>query len=131
MPERLGEAGALAQHLVDNARAWKLSQRRVTTLEWFVRAVEEQREVLLSPDPARRQRATNVPPAQASPNQRTAGATQASLTALLTGLGARQRASTLSATGPAALLWAGLAAFSGTLALTLPAGLGALGDDGT
>jgi len=131
MPKRLAEAGALAQHLIDQARGWKLSQRRVTTLEWFVQAVDEQRRVLLSSDPARRLQATDAPPATASPDQRTAGATQAALTGQLTRLRAQQRASALPATGTAALLWSGLAAFSGTMAITLPAGLGALGDDGT
>ncbi len=131
--ERVARTSALAAHLVSNATAWKLTGRRVRTLEWFRTTTGEHLQVLASGDPARRQHATAPPSSlpSPSPTQPTAAATQAALTRELTALRTTHRTAALAASGQAALLWASLAAFSGTAALTLPAGTEALGDDGT
>ncbi len=131
--ERVARTSALAAHLVSNATAWKLTGRRVRTLEWFRTTTAQHLQVLASGDPARRQHATAPPSSlpSPSPTQPTAPATQAALTRELTALRTTHRTAALAASGQAALLWASLAAFSGTAALTLPAGTEALGDDGT
>ncbi len=129
LPGQLATAAALAQHLIENAKPWKLSVRRVASLEWFVKALDEHRQILLSSDPARRQRVGTALPSAAAPNQSTAAATYSALTALLTRLQAEHVARAVPASGPAALLWASLAAFSGTMALRLPTGLAKRGDD--
>ncbi|MFT4297521.1 MAG: DUF4439 domain-containing protein [Micropruina sp.] len=129
LPERVARTAALAALLAGNAAAWKLNDRRVDTLEWFGRAREEQVEVLRSTDPARRQRAATPLPSQPVPSERTASAAQNALVTQLRSLQAAHRTSALATSGPAALLWASLAAFSAVMAARLPAGLTALGDD--
>lgn len=129
--DRIARTSALAGHLVANAAAWKLSRRRITTLEWLGRASDEHLAVLGSADPARRQRTGTPPPGPPAPTQRTAASTQAALTRELASLRGTHRTAALAASGPAALLWASLAAFSGTMAAELPSGLASLGDDGT
>lgn len=131
LPARLGHTSALAGHLVANATAWKLTARRVTTLEWFRKATIEHLQVLASGDPARRQQATAAPPDQPSPTQTTAATTQAALARELAALRTTHQDAARKTTGPAALLWASLAAFSATMAAVLPRGTGSLGDDGT
>ncbi|MFT4218381.1 MAG: hypothetical protein QM619_14530 [Micropruina sp.] len=128
---RIARTDALAGHLLANASAWKLTGRRVTTLEWFRKATAEHLQVVTSGDPARRQQATAVPSSTPSPTQRTASGTQSALTSELSALQSSHRDSARSASGPAALLWASLAAFSATMTAVLPSGSGALGDDGT
>lgn len=128
---RLGRTSALAGHLVANATAWELAPRRVSTLEWFRTATTEHLQVLASDDPARRQHATAAASSQPSPAQTTAAATQAALSKELLALRELHRDSARTASGPAALLWASLAAFSATMAAVLPSGVRALGDDGS
>ena len=128
---RLGRTSALAGLLVGSAAAWKLTATRVRTLEWFRTATLEHLLVLTSADPARRQRAGVMPTEPTAPVLRTAAATQSALSRELLALQGVHRASARTATGPAALLWASLAAFSATMAAVLPHGVGALGDDGT
>ncbi len=128
---RLARTDALAGHLLGHASAWGLSSGRVTTLEWFRRATAEHFQVIASSDPARRQHSTTVLPSTPSPTQRTASATQAALSKELGALRVLHRTSAQQAAGPAALLWASLAAFSATMAAVLPTGVGTLGDDGT
>ena len=129
LPHQLATATALAQHLLDHGRAWKLTALQTDTLEWFIKALDEHLQVLLSDDPARRQRVNTDLPQVAKPTQRTAAATYAALSSLLTRLRVEHVGRALPATGPAALLWASLAAFSGTMALRLPTGLRRRGDD--
>ncbi len=131
LPARLAKTDALAGHLLANAAAWKLSAQRVATLEWFRRATTEHLQVIESGDPARRQRATATPSSRPAPTQPTAAATQTALTKELAALHASHQGSARSASGPAALLWASLAAFSAAMATWLPSGVAALGDDGT
>ncbi len=128
---RLARTDALAEHLVSNAAPWRLTSRRVETLEWFRKATTEHFRVLSSGDPARRQHARTALPSTPPPNQRTAPATQAALTSELAALRALHRTSAQQTAGPAALLWASLAAFSATMATALVTGVGRLGDDGT
>ena len=129
LPEQVASATALAQLLLDKATAWQLSARQVASLEWFIEALDEHAQVLQSSDPVRRQRVTaqlpQVPPAtRTSPK-----AAYTALTSLLTRMRVEHTARALRATGPAALLWASLAAFCGTMALRLPSGLAHRGDD--
>lgn len=128
---RVGRTSALAGLLLANATAWKLTARRVTTLEWFRTATVEHLVVLTSSDPARRQRAGTPPAEPAAPALTTAAAAQAALSRELLALQGVHRSSAGNATGPAALLWASLAAFCATTAAVLPQGVAALGDDGT
>lgn len=129
LPAQLARAIALSRHLREHAAAWKLDARRVTALDWFGSAVDDQARVLLSKDPARLQRVTTPLPTSSTPSQTSAAATWSALTALLTALRGQHRARALRADGPAALLWASLAAFSATMAARLPSGIGKLGDD--
>lgn len=131
LPAQLARLIALSGHLLDSAKRWKLSRRQVGSLEWFVEAVELHGEVLLSSDPARRQRVTTPLPSGAKVTQSSAKATYAALSKSLLTLQAQHRARALPASGPAALLWASLAAFSGTMAVRVPSGLPHRGDDGT
>lgn len=127
---QLAAATALAQLLLDHAKPWKLSARQVATLEWFSTALDEQAQVLLSSDPARRQRVTAELPPVPKPTQKSANAAWTALTSLLRTMRVEHSARALPATGPAALLWASLAGFCGTMALRLPGGLAHRGDDG-
>lgn len=129
--ERLAATAALARHLTDHAEQWTLTERRTATLHWFAKATDEQVAVLSSADPARRQTGTAAPPSVAAPTQRTAASATTALTAILTALASAHTSAARSANGPAALLWASLAAFSSTMAGVLPTGIAALGDDGT
>ncbi len=131
LTQRLARTDALARQLLSNAAEWDLSGRRIATLRWFRKATTEHLQVVASDDPARRQHATTAPPSTPSPTQRTAAATQAALTGELNALRALHRTSAQQAAGPAALLWASLSAFSGTMARALPGGVGTLADDGT
>ncbi len=131
VPAQLARLIALSSHLLDSAESWKLSRRQVSSLEWFVEAVELQGQVVLSSDPARRQRVTTPLPSAAKVTHSSAKATYAALSTLLLKLQVQHRARALPAGGPAALLWASLAAFSGTMATRLPTGLAHRGDDGT
>lgn len=126
---QLARATALSHHLRDHADAWKLDAREVKTLNWFDSAINDQARVLLSNDPAQLQRVTTPLPSAPAPAQNTAASTTAALTALLTTLQGQHRARALRAEGPAALLWASLAAFSATMAVRLPSGAAKLGDD--
>lgn len=128
---RVAATAALARHLSDNAVKWKLSERRVATLDWFAAATDLHVAVLSSADPARRQVSTAAPPGVTAPGQRTAAATTTALTTRLATLADAHAASARWASGPAALLWASLSAFSGTMAGVLPTGVAALGDDGS
>lgn len=131
LPGQLAQATALAERLVANAAAWKLTDRQRASLEWFGDAVELHAQVLASDDPARRQRVASALPAVSVPATSGAAATYRRLTAALTRLRGEHRARALAASGLAALLWAGLAAFSGTMAVALPGGPAARGDDDT
>lgn len=129
--ERVATTAALARHLTSHAEEWKLTERRTATLHWFAKATDEHGAVLSSADPARRQTSTGAQPSVAAPTQKTAAATTSSLVSRLTALAGAHTAAARSANGPAALLWASLAAFSSTMAGVLPTGVAALGDDGT
>lgn len=131
LTQRFARTDALARQLLGQAAEWDLSGRRIATLRWFRKAITEHLQVVTSDDPARRQHATTAPPSTPRPTQRTAAATQAALTRELDALRAIHRTSAREAAGPAALLWASLAAFSAAMALALPAGVGTLADDGT
>jgi len=129
LPAQLARAAALSRLLLDRAAAWKLDARRVRTLDWFDSAIDDQARVLLSKDPAQLQRVTVPLPSTATPTQNTAAAATAALTALLRTMQGQHRARALRTEGPAALLWASLAAFNGTMSVRLPSGAAKLGDD--
>ena len=129
LPGQLARVSALSRHLLDHSAAWKLTARQANGLKWFGIAIDEQARVLLSSDPAQLQRVTTALPSATKPTQATARATYLALSALLNQLQGQHRARALPAKGPAALLWASLAAFCGTMAVRLPAGMAKLGDD--
>ncbi|MFT3861581.1 hypothetical protein [Micropruina sp.] len=131
LPAQLARASALARQLLDRADDWALTGRQVASLSWFDTAIDAHARVLLSSDPARRQQVTTPLPSAAPVTQRTAKATYAALTGLLATLQHQHRARALPADGPAALLWASLAAFSATMAARLPSGLAKRSDDDT
>jgi len=131
LPGQLARLSALSGHLLDSGKRWKLSERQLSSLDWFRQAVDLHAQVLLSADPARRQRVTTPLPSAAKVTQSSAKATFAALTALLLTMQSEHRARAVAASGPAALLWASLGAFSGTMAARLPSGLPHRGDDDT
>jgi hypothetical protein len=131
LPAQLARAVALANHLVAHADDWTLSTRQVASLRWLSQAVDAHARVLLSSDPARRQQVATPLPTAAKVTTTSAKATYAALAALQATQARQHRARALAADGPAALLWASLAAFSGTMATRLSVGFAKRGDDDT
>lgn len=130
LPAQVAATAALAEHLLANAEEWELSTRRTDTLRWFVRTTTDHAQTLMSRDPARRTRVTTALPQVPAPTQTSAAATQERLTESLGELRSGHTSRALATDGPAALLWASMAAFSATMARVLPAGAVRLGDDG-
>lgn len=131
LTRQIATANALAAHLVAKGETWPLKIVQLDTLNWFVGAIDEHVQVLQSTDPGRRQRGTAALPSVPPASQRNAAATYAALTILLRQLHTAHRTRALAATGPAALLWGSLAAFSATMAARLSRGISNLGDDTT
>ncbi len=91
-----------------------LDEAQVRALGWFVSACEDHARVLASADPGRRQ--TAAPPAVTPPP--TPAVTRDGYASLIDALGgdvAGHRTRAVGAEGAAALLWAGLAAFTATM----------------
>ena len=119
--DRAGTLAARAATLRTKAAAWKLDEAQVRALGWFESACDDHARVLASADPARRQ--TTAPPAVTPPpTPADARAGYAGITEALDGDVTGHRTRALAADGAAALLWAGLAAFTATMNDRLPSG---------